>query len=344
MDAASSIRPAGRAVELFNENVFSELRSRAGIPDDFLNTGWDFANFQHGGGKGGSMMAFVEDKFIVKELSAGDHKPLLSLAPSYGDHVRTGDTLLSPIYLHFRDMASDRYLFAMRNSIGKSPFKACYDLKGCADDKLIEKEGERIKAVHKRIWKIGMWCGQVNWTDERKRYYAGKVEARRIQVELQPQQRSSFISLLKRDTDFLAGHNLMDYSLLIATKEIPCGEESPSPSALKPYRCAGPNGKDLLVYMSLIDFLQVWTTGKRVARCIKVCECNKATIPPKAYANRMLTHFTHQVVEAQDGSAADPEDVDFAVDSLVPEKLISPPLPTHYSNTLTASRTSDALA
>ncbi|CAE7809760.1 MSS4, partial [Symbiodinium sp. CCMP2456] len=203
---------------------------------------------------------------------------------------------------------------------------ACYDLKGCADDKLIEKEGERIKAVHKRIWKVGMWCGQVNWTDERKRYYAGKVEARRIQVELPPQQRSSFISLLKRDTDFLAGHNLMDYSLLIATKEIPFGAESPGPSALKPYRCAGPNGKDILVYLSLIDFLQVWTTGKRVARCIKVCECNKATIPPKAYANRMLTHFTHQVVE--DGSAADPEDIDFAVDSLVPEKLTRPPLPT----------------
>ena len=58
--------------------------------EDFVNDGWDFASFQHGGactilyqknsmclclthaylgssgGKGGSMMAFVEDKFIVK--------------------------------------------------------------------------------------------------------------------------------------------------------------------------------------------------------------------------------------------------------------------------------------
>ena len=58
---------------------------------DFVNSGWDFASFQHGGagtmyqepcdamcfdlmhaylgssgGKGGSMMAFVEDKFIIK--------------------------------------------------------------------------------------------------------------------------------------------------------------------------------------------------------------------------------------------------------------------------------------
>ena len=60
---------------------------------DFVNGGWDFASFQHGGagtilyqempcdamcfnlmhaylgssgGKGGSMMAFVEDKFIIK--------------------------------------------------------------------------------------------------------------------------------------------------------------------------------------------------------------------------------------------------------------------------------------
>lgn len=51
------------------------------------------------GGKGGSMMAFVEDKFIIKErhfacwfsevnlvqeLSAGDHKSLLHIAPLYG--------------------------------------------------------------------------------------------------------------------------------------------------------------------------------------------------------------------------------------------------------------------
>ncbi|CAE7530585.1 MSS4 [Symbiodinium natans] len=221
----------------------------------------------------------------------------------------------------------------MRNSIGKSPFHACYDLKGCADDKLIEKEGERIKAVHKRIWNVGMWCGQINWTDERKRYYAGKLEARGIEVELRPHQRSHFISLLKRDTDLLAGHNLMDYSLLVATKETPSGLEAPGPAELTPYRCPGKNGKDLLVYVSLIDFLQVWTNGKRVARCVKVCECNKATIPPKEYASRMLTHFTRQVVDGQ-GNDADSVDIDFSMENLPSEKLISRPLSMRYGNSL----------
>eukprot|EP00434_Breviolum_minutum_P017177 symbB.v1.2.015163.t1/scaffold1126.1/size136452/4 len=255
--SASTIRPAGRNVELFNEMVFSALRSMASIPDvrlsvgaymlqltavvageDFVNDGWDFASFQHGGGKGGSMMAFVEDKFIVKELSAGDHKSLLQFAPSYGRHACRGyKTLLSPIYLHFRDEESGKYYFAMKNTIGRGPFKACYDLKGCADDKLMEVNGEKVKAVHKRIWNVGMWCGQRNWTDERKRYYAGKLEARSIQIGLLEEQRRSLLDALKRDTDFLAGHKLMDYSFLVAIKEYPSGSVSSS-DHLDPFRLA----------------------------------------------------------------------------------------------------------
>eukprot|EP00435_Cladocopium_sp_Y103_P026637 s3619_g6.t1 len=231
----SFIHPAGRNVELFNEMVFSALRSMASVPDDFINDGWDFSTFQHGGGKGGSMMAFVEDKFIIKELSPGDHKSLLELAPAYGRHVNRGiTTLLSPIYLHFRDEESGKFYFAMKNTIGRGPFKACYDLKGCADDKLMEKSGEKVKAVHKRIWNVGMWCGQRNWTEERKRYYAGKLEARSVQIGLLREQRQNLLDALKRDTDFLAGHKLMDYSFLVAIKESPPG--STSSNHLQPFR------------------------------------------------------------------------------------------------------------
>jgi len=32
--------------------------------------------------------------------------------------------------------------------------------------------------------------------------------------------------------------------------------------------------------VGIIDFLQDWTCAKKVAMCVKCCECNKATIPP----------------------------------------------------------------
>jgi len=325
--SASTIRPAGRNVELFNEMVFSALRSMASIPDDFVNDGWDFASFQHGGGKGGSMMAFVEDKFIIKELSAGDHKSLLQFAPSYGRHACRGyKTLLSPIYLHFRDEESGKYYFAMKNTIGRGPFKACYDLKGCADDKLMEVNGEKVKAVHKRIWNVGMWCGQRNWTDERKRYYAGKLEARSIQIGLLEEQRRSLLDALKRDTDFLAGHKLMDYSFLVAIKEYPSGSVSSS-DHLDPFRYQTSNGSEIAVHVAIIDFLQVWTTGKKIARCIKVCECNKATIPPKSYASRFLRHFSQHVIEVDE---AEPDPLDLFE---VPIEVQSiRPHPTSYNN------------
>merc|ERR1719253_1952394 len=127
-----SIRPAGREVELFNDKIFCELRAYAQVPDNCVNEGWDFVELQNGGGKGGTLMAKVGASFIVKELSKGDHKALLAIAGSYGQHVRMGDTLLCPIYMHFRDIASGRYFFVMRNGVGQGPFTALWDLKGCA--------------------------------------------------------------------------------------------------------------------------------------------------------------------------------------------------------------------
>ncbi|CAJ1399430.1 unnamed protein product [Effrenium voratum] len=257
-EAPPDIRPAGRDVELFNEPTFRALRALALVPDDFANSGWDFSGFRHGGGKGGSMMAFVEDKFIIKErhfacwfsevnlvqeLSAGDHKSLLHIAPLYGEHVISGDTLLSPIFLHFRDIATGKFFFAMRNSIGQGPFKACYDLKGCADDKLLEKEGAILSRAA---------CGSFSPWEQR---YTLDATLR-----------------MRRDTAFLVGHNLMDYSFLVAIKDCDATNED---WVLKPYQL------DLSVYVSIIDFLQ-------------------ATIPPKDYGHRFLTHFSRCILAADD--------------------------------------------
>jgi len=339
------IRPAGRQAELFNEQIFSELRAHAQVPDDFVNSGWSLESLTNGGGKGGSLMVRVPDSYIVKELSKGDHKCVLRIATSYGQHVRGKETLLCPIYLHFRDKETDRCFFAMRNSIGSGPFKACLDLKGCADDKFLEKDGKKIEAVHKRIWNVGMWCGQSGWSEARKVYHAGKVEARSIQLAMTKEERDWVLGALRRDTEWLASNNLMDYSLLVAIKEEApngnaSGRKSPSSSGSMPLVRKDADGRYVSTFLSIIDFFQVWTMGKKVARVIKSLEFNKATIPPEQYAARFATHFANhtlapsgeEVVAASASlqSVAPPAgDASMDMDVMSEERLTKP-FPTNY--------------
>lgn len=290
------IRPGGMTVELFNDNIFCELRAYAQVPDDLVNEGWNLKSLRNGGGKGGTLMAFVGTSFIVKELSAGDHKVLLALARSYGAHVRSGETMICPIYLHFCEPSSGRFFFAMRNVVGSGPFVALYDLKACADDKTIEENGKPVKAVHKRIWNLGLWCGKCRWTEERARYFEGKQAAREVTIPLMEDQRTKVLQCIRRDTQWLASNQLMDYSLLVAVKEgsapgtSASGGSGPSTLGRQPVVQAD-QGSNVSLHVSIIDFLQEWTAGKKIARCLKSCEQNKATVPPAYYAERFASHF-----------------------------------------------------
>merc|ERR1719410_3359223 len=102
------------------------------------------------------------------------------------------------MFLHFRDIETNRTFFAMRNGIGGGPFQSLYDLKGCADDKTLVLDGKEIKAVRRRIWNISLWCGKQNWTEERHRYFNGKQHARSVEFTMTAQQRTKFLEALNR--------------------------------------------------------------------------------------------------------------------------------------------------
>jgi hypothetical protein len=223
---------------------------------------------------------------------------LLGVASSYSKHVRDGETLLAPIYIHFRELKSGRLFFAMRNTIGSGPFRAVYDLKACADDKTMELDGQPIKAVHKRWYKMGMKCGTCAWTPERHRYYNGKKAARHVSISLYDDQRDKVIECIARDTAWLTSHQLMDYSLLVAVKDASAtggfatGGSGPSTLGQR-FLVKSDDGLDVnALHVAIIDYLQRWTNGKRVARCIKLLEFDKATVPPDIYGARFLKDFS----------------------------------------------------
>mmetsp|Transcript_12557 Transcript_12557/g.44483 ORF Transcript_12557/g.44483 Transcript_12557/m.44483 type:complete len:430 (+) Transcript_12557:119-1408(+) len=302
---SGDVRPGGRECELFNDHIFCELRALAQVPDDFVNSGWNLEELTHGGGKGGTLMARIGDSYIVKELSKSDHASLLQLTASYGQHVRSGDTLLCPMYLHFRDTPSGRSFFAMRNSSGSGPFSALYDLKGCADDKLLEEDGEPIRVVRKRIWNVGMWVSHRNWSKERVLYHEGKRKARTCEIVLPAEQRAWCLKSMARDTEWLAQQRIMDYSLLVAVtagssadvSSVCSSGSSASPAVQKPIVYKDEEGQDVAVYLSIIDILQRWTMGKCAARVLKCSEWDQPTIPPAMYARRFHQHFTDHLVE-----------------------------------------------
>merc|ERR1712087_994104 len=103
---------------------------------------------------------------------------LLRVTASFVERLLSGSSLLCTIYLHYRD-GDRRHFLVMRNILThKGPFEGLYDLKGCADDKTLQAKGRKVKAVHKRIWHLHMWCGNCAWSDDRMTYYQGKVQAR----------------------------------------------------------------------------------------------------------------------------------------------------------------------
>merc|ERR1719171_1212352 len=136
-------------------------------------------------------MAHTRDgRYIVKELTEGDHQSLLVLAESYLCHLRGGPSLLCLFYLHFQELGSGRRYVAMRNVLPQQHLVFIYDLKGCADDKTITADGQKVPVVHKRIWKVGMWVRKSSWSKDRCQYYQGKLDARHVQIQTTKSQRS----------------------------------------------------------------------------------------------------------------------------------------------------------
>jgi len=285
------IRPSGREVTLFNDEHFSQLRQLAGVSDDFVNSGWSFESLESGGAKGGCLMAFLGSEYVVKELSSGDHESLLQVTESYVEHVRGGDTTLCAILLHFQDQATGRTFFAMRNVMGSGPFLAMYDLKGCNDDKTLELFGRKIRAASMMLSHCGTWCGAVGSEYAYDEFSSGKWAAARVNLVVTDAQRKDVLRRIHRDTAWLKSHDLMDYSMLVGVKSGPPGFTEGNHVGRLPLVRSCRDGSEVAVCVGIIDFLQKWDWKKMVARTIKCAECNKATIPPNAYAMRFCEYF-----------------------------------------------------
>lgn len=302
----------GDAVNTFNDAHYKKLRERWGLGDDFLAS-FDFeGRMKSGGGKGGQLMAFTSDKqYLVKEVNATDQKTLLRITEAYAQHLLDPHgSLLARFFLHFERKGKN--FLVMNNWMPPPRYEAAsgfeelgfdlktnynrFDLKGCADDKTLVALGEDVDPVHKRVFNVGMWCGDACWTPERTRYFEGKVHAKEVKFHVSSEVHADISKQTKRDVAFLQQWGLMDYSLVVSYHAVPRDHldtaravyAGTSDGGAQPY--LGASSKQIyVVYVGIIDFLQDWTLGKKIARCVKCLECNKATVPPVPYGDRFAS-------------------------------------------------------
>ena len=239
-------------------------------------------------------------------MNPGDHKALQepAFAKALADQVTDTErqSLIAPILIHFTHPNGKVYL-ALRNCIPNIPAKLnkLYDLKGCADDKLLVNDGEKIPEVHKRIWRIDLWCGLGG--EPRAKYFNGKLEAlHHPHLPLTETQKQAVMDALTFDVEFFKKNSLMDYSLIVgvcdAVEEVQELNPNLDMYASKPLLSKHKdNEMGEITYIGIIDYLQKWNGAKVAARAIKSFERNKATIPPRKYADRFLEHFDHVLHE-----------------------------------------------
>ena len=105
-------------MECFNDEWFAQLRTHFGVNGgsdakglEFLTPEkFSFEKLAHGGGKGGSLMAFSKDRqLMIKELSQSDHDSLLEITQDYAKHLLDEQgSLLARTFVHFRVKDSGR--------------------------------------------------------------------------------------------------------------------------------------------------------------------------------------------------------------------------------------------
>ena len=306
-------------VSTVRDDQFSVVRRAYGVADDFLDGNFDFAKLGSGGGKGGDVMARTNDgKWFVKTLNAGDGKSLLDedFLKDYVGRVTSGQSLLTKIVAVFdhddqgekKTKKKSRYI-VMNNCFNPrvEKWSRVYDLKGTADDKTLVKDGKSVFQQHKRFYRVDLLVRECfgclrDVPVLRQRYVLGKREAFDCPIYLTEAQREEILTQLKNDVKLFERHGLMDYSLLVGIQRVAPGTVAEAIKMRdedvfnKPY-VVQYGGETLIMYFGVIDFLQRWTGGKKVAHVIKKIFAPRpiSTVNPNAYARQFKEFFDYKM-------------------------------------------------
>ena len=236
-----------------------------------------------GAGRSGSFFFFSHDrKFIIKTMSKGELNLLLGLMEPLAEHFKNNPhSLLAKILGVFTVKSSatnEVHLMLMENTLqlqNPEGLKYIFDLKGSLVDRKVK--GKTTPSTTLK---------DVN--------FLMAAEATPGFIDLGEKKRKHLLSVVKKDSEFLSSHGLMDYSLLLAVETKPDDEydqelDQSLDVSLDFSRNEGQNFAALgildvgelmtkqhsfthgnrIYHMAVIDFLQEWNLQKRGERFIK---------------------------------------------------------------------------
>lgn len=204
----------------YSPEVFRELRAMFGLdPADYLVslTSKYVLSELNSPGKSGSFFYFSRDyRYIIKTIHHAEHIHLRRHLHEYYTHIKANpDTLVCQFYgLHrvkmpisFRNKIKHRkiYFLVMNNLFPPHlEMHITFDLKGSTLGRYTKVDPERAK--HDENYRVVL--KDLNWLE------------RREEIKFGPLKKKKLLDQLKKDVQFLAKLNIMDYSLLLGIHDL----------------------------------------------------------------------------------------------------------------------------
>ena len=274
----------GEEVELLNDSHFEKIRNACGVKlSDLTPDLFKFTSLEKGGGKGGSLMQFTNDgRLLVKQLSGDDHKSLELHFAGYCTRVVEdgGESVIARFFFHFKRPADNKHYVVMNSLFPSESLDTVWDLKGCADDKIMREHGKSVAQVHKR-WFMLHWlvseatCGCL-LPLERREYKAGKTRARTEKFALNPEDFSAFMKSVRKDS--------ISFALIILNSK----PQILNPTHFPPF-VRGRSGK-MCISCDLKDYSSF---SFSFSFCLFVADQARCAFPSRGWSNGLLSDSWH---------------------------------------------------
>ena len=238
-------------------------------------------------GASGSFFFFSHDRrFIVKTVAKEELKVILAILPSMHDHfVRNPSSIISRIYgVYTVKMKSYRpvHLILQQNTLrfdNNNDVSRVYDLKGSLFSRLVKSH--RITASTTTLKDQNFINNQLHFAE----------------VDLSAEDCHRINDVIRKDSDFLASMNIMDYSILLGiesklqinTEEYAhvvanAGRKRSMITSdlerFKRHRLQSPKGTSTY-HVSIIDIFQLWNWDKKLeqfAKCKILRRCDPSVL------------------------------------------------------------------
>ena len=249
--------PSRMQCKIFYAESFDAIRQRCGVADRFVESLSRCVKWDSKGGKTKSMfLKTLDERFVIKSLSAVETQAFLRFAPDYFDYMSKClfhglpsalAKMLGVYQVVIKNPATGAdlscFLQVMENVFYEGPSNRLFDLKGSMRNRKAHSTGEKNEVL----------------LDENLLDYLAQS-----QVYVRNHSYNFLGSSISNDTLFCSKQNVMDYSLIVGLYD----------------------GRQELI-VGIIDYIRTYTWDKKVESWIKDRGKHKPTVrSPKEYRNR----------------------------------------------------------